>query len=78
MKQIGIKLADGTFFPILEEGKAGKKSIDLPTKGQTAHKPLFANALLANTNKVRNIKIKKKQTNQGQKFISKTNLNNIT
>ena len=44
----------------------------MPTKGQTAHKPLFANALLANTNKVRNIKIKKKQTNQGQKFISKT------
>ena len=31
MKKIGIKLADGTFFPILEEGSPGKKEINLTT-----------------------------------------------
>ena len=31
MKKIGIKLADGTFFPILEEGSPEKKEINLTT-----------------------------------------------
>lgn len=31
MKKIGIKLADGTFFPILEEGSPKKKEINLTT-----------------------------------------------
>lgn len=31
MKKIGIKLADGTFFPILEEGSLEKKEINLTT-----------------------------------------------
>ncbi|MDE5776052.1 MAG: Hsp70 family protein, partial [Treponemataceae bacterium] len=31
MKKIGIKLADGTFFPILEEGSTEKKEINLTT-----------------------------------------------
>ncbi len=31
MKKIGIKLADGTFFPILEEGSMEKKEINLTT-----------------------------------------------
>lgn len=47
MKQIGIKLADGTFFPILEEGKAGKKSIDLTTvqdNQTTVHVDLYRSA----------------------------------
>ena len=30
-KTIGIKLADGTFYPILEEGKSEKKVLDLTT-----------------------------------------------
>jgi hypothetical protein len=30
-KTIGIKLADGTFYPILEEGFEGKKTLDLTT-----------------------------------------------
>ena len=37
MKSIGIKLADGSFYPLLEEGNPEKKSIDLTTAtdGQT-------------------------------------------
>ncbi|MGN0729292.1 Hsp70 family protein [Treponema sp.] len=31
MKSIGIKLADGTFYPLLEEGNPEKKTIDLTT-----------------------------------------------
>lgn len=31
MKQIGIKLADGTFYPIMEEGKPVKKTLGLTT-----------------------------------------------
>jgi len=31
MKYIGIKLADGSFYPILEEGKAAEKLLDLTT-----------------------------------------------
>ncbi|MFA6938105.1 MAG: LysM peptidoglycan-binding domain-containing protein [Treponema sp.] len=31
MKHIGIKLADGSFYPILEEGKPEKKLLDLTT-----------------------------------------------
>lgn len=31
MKTIGIKLADGSFYPLLEEGKPSKKSINLTT-----------------------------------------------
>ena len=31
MKKIGIKLADGAFFPILEEGQPDKKKINLTT-----------------------------------------------
>jgi len=31
MKKIGIKLADGTFFPVLEEGQPEKKKINLTT-----------------------------------------------
>jgi LysM repeat protein len=31
MKTIGIKLADGSFYPILEEGKPVKKTLDLTT-----------------------------------------------
>ena len=31
MKTIGIKLADGTFYPILEEGSAQEKILDLTT-----------------------------------------------
>ena len=31
MKTIGIKLADGTFYPILEEGVAKKRMLDLTT-----------------------------------------------
>lgn len=31
MKAIGIKLADGTFYPLLEEGSPEKKTIDLTT-----------------------------------------------
>ena len=31
MKTIGIKLADGTFYPILEEGTAKKRMLDLTT-----------------------------------------------
>ena len=31
MKTIGIKLADGTFYPVIEEGKIGSKKIDLTT-----------------------------------------------
>ena len=31
MKQIGIKLADGTFYPILEEGEAKTQKLDLTT-----------------------------------------------
>lgn len=31
MKQIGIKLADGTFYPIMEDGKPVKKSLGLTT-----------------------------------------------
>lgn len=31
MKKIGIKLADGSFFPVMEEGKAGKEVLDLTT-----------------------------------------------
>lgn len=31
MKTIGIKLADGTFYPVLEEGQPGKKTLDLTT-----------------------------------------------
>ena len=31
MKYIGIKLADGSFYPILEKGKSDKKTLDLTT-----------------------------------------------
>lgn len=31
MKQIGIKLADGSFYPIMEEGQPGKKTLGLTT-----------------------------------------------
>ena len=31
MKTIGIKLADGTFYPILEEGTSKKRMLDLTT-----------------------------------------------
>src|SRR5574344_2669517 len=31
MKHIGIKLADGSFYPILEEGKPSDKLLDLTT-----------------------------------------------
>ncbi len=31
MKSIGIKLADGTFYPLLEEGNPEKKTLDLTT-----------------------------------------------
>ena len=31
MKSIGIKLADGSFYPILEEGKEGVKNLNLTT-----------------------------------------------
>src|SRR5574344_96984 len=31
MKYIGIKLADGSFYPVLEEGKAAEKLLDLTT-----------------------------------------------
>ena len=31
MKQIGIKLADGTFYPIMEEGKPVEKTLVLTT-----------------------------------------------
>ena len=31
MKTIGIKLADGTFYPVLEEGEAKKRMLDLTT-----------------------------------------------
>ena len=31
MKTIGIKLADGSFYPVLEEGKPVEKSLDLTT-----------------------------------------------
>src|SRR5574344_1319741 len=30
-KKIGIKLADGSFYPILEEGKPEKKTLELTT-----------------------------------------------
>mgnify|MGYP003309919781 CR=1 FL=1 len=37
MKTIGIKLADGSFYPILEEGEAKTRQLDLTTvkDGQT-------------------------------------------
>ena len=31
MKTIGIKLADGTFYPVLEEGTPKKRMLDLTT-----------------------------------------------
>jgi LysM repeat protein len=31
MKSIGIKLADGSFYPVLEEGQPAKKTLDLTT-----------------------------------------------
>ena len=31
MKSIGIKLADGTFYPLLEEGNPEKRTLDLTT-----------------------------------------------
>ncbi|MCR4742276.1 MAG: LysM peptidoglycan-binding domain-containing protein [Treponema sp.] len=31
MKTIGIKLADGSFYPVLDEGRPGQKSLDLTT-----------------------------------------------
>ena len=31
MKTIGIKLADGSFYPILKEGTAEKKELNLTT-----------------------------------------------
>ena len=31
MKTIGIKLADGTFYPVLTEGTADKKELNLTT-----------------------------------------------
>ena len=31
MKTIGIKLADGSFYPVLDEGKPSQKSLDLTT-----------------------------------------------
>ncbi len=31
MKQIGIRLADGSFYPIMEDGKAGNKNLGLTT-----------------------------------------------
>ena len=31
MKSIGIKLADGSFYPIMEEGSAQKKTLELTT-----------------------------------------------
>lgn len=31
MKTIGIKLADGSFYPVLQEGKAGEAKLDLTT-----------------------------------------------
>ena len=31
MKTIGIKLADGSFYPVLQEGLASEKKLDLTT-----------------------------------------------
>ena len=31
MKTIGIKLADGSFYPVLEEGKPSEKTLNLTT-----------------------------------------------
>ena len=31
MKTIGIKLADGSFYPVLEEGAVQEKTLDLTT-----------------------------------------------
>ena len=76
MKKIGIKLADGSFYPLLEEGVPGKKKIDLSTikDNQTtvnvdlyaSEKSTMADAILIDTLTLNNLE---KQPN-GQPDIS--------